>query len=169
MALGLVTYSATLTLTISPFFKEGQNTIGWSATTSTGVRYLPQGASNGSLPGAPTDPPTSSFAFETQTGSGWVEVGTSTQAKLTDFLSFKIFVLTWNSTSWNNATLYVNNTFSVQLVGGIDGTNASSVGFLHISTGASQTFYAIQVNYVLAATPADNSAAVVFAYTPNLN
>ena len=117
-------------------------------TTSTGARYLPQGAANGSLPGAPSDPPTSSFAFETQTGSGWVKVGTSTQAKLTDFLSFKIYVLTWTGVLWINATLYKDTTFVVPVVGGIDGTNASSVGYLHIITRV-QTFYAIQVNYIL--------------------
>lgn len=169
VALGLVTYSASLTLTINPFFKEGLNTIGWSMTTSTGARYLPQGASNGSLPGAPSDSLTSSFAFRTQNGTGWVRVGTSTQAKLTDFQSFKIFVLTWNSSSWSNATLYTNNTFLAQLVGGIDGTSSVSVGYLHVSTGAPQVFYAIQVNYILAASPADTSTSVVFSYTPNLN
>ena len=138
-------------------------------TTSSGTRYLPQGATNGTLPGTPTDPPTTSFAFRTQTGSGWVKLGTSTQAKLTDFQSFKIFVLTWNSSSWNNATLYVDTTFLVTLTGGIDGTISTSVGYLHVSTGAPQVFYAIQVNYVLAATPADTSSSVVFTYTPNLN
>jgi hypothetical protein len=169
VALGLVTYTATLTLNFNPFFKEGLDTIGWSMTTATGTRYLPQGVSNGSLPGSPSDPPTSSFAFVTQTGSGWVKIGTSTQAKLADFLSFKIFVLTWNSSSWNNATLYVDNTFLVTLVGGIDGTNSTSVGYVHVSTGAPQVFYAIQVNYILAATPVDTSTSVVFTYTPNLN
>ncbi len=169
VTLGLVTYSATLTLTISPFFKEGLSTIGWSMTTASGARYLPQGATNGTLPGTPSDPPTSSFAFRTQTGSGWVKVGTSTQAKLTDFQSFKIFVLTWNSSTWNNATLYTDNTFSVTLVGGINGTLASSVGYLHISSGAPQVFYAIQVNYILVGTPADATATVTFTYTPNLN
>lgn len=166
VALALVTYSATLTLTINPFFKVGLNSINWSVTTSTGARYLPNGAS---IPGTPSDPPTSSFAFRTQTGSGWVQVGTSTQAKPADFLSFRIFVLTWNSSSWNNATLYVDNTFLVPLVGGIDGTSASSVGYLHVSTGAPLVFYAIQVNYILAPTPADTSTTVVFSYTPNLN
>lgn len=166
VALGLVTYSATLTLTISPFFKEGLNPISWRMTTSSGSRYLP---GNNTIPGTPTDPPTNSYAFETQTGAGWVKVGTSTQAKVTDFLSFKIFVLTWNSSSWNNATQYTDTTFLVPLVGGINGTSASSVGYLHISTGTPQVFYAIQVNYVLAPSPADNSTTVTFSYTPNLN
>ena len=167
VTLGLVTYSATLNLTISPFFKEGLNTVSWRMTTSSGSRYLP---GNNTLPSTPTDPPTTSFAFETQTGGGWVKVRASTPAPLaTDFLSFRIFVLTWNSSQWLNATLYTSATFAAQVSGGIDGTNSSSVGYLHVLAGGAQVFFAVQVSYSLAPAPVDSTTSVVFEYTPNLN
>ncbi len=166
VTLGLVTYSASVTLTISPFFKEGLNTINWRMTTSSGSRFLP---GNNTLPSTPTDPPTTSFAFETQTGGGWVKVRASTSAPLdTDFLSFKIFVLTWNSSFWTNATLFTSSAFTVTVSGGIDGTNSSSVGYMHILSGG-QIFVALQVIYSLAATPVDSTTSVVFEYTPNLS
>ncbi len=77
-------------------------------------------------------------------------------------------MLSWNSSSWNNATLFIDTTFTAKVAGGIDGTNSSSVGYLHVLTGA-QVFFTVQVIYILAAAPVDFTTSVIFEYTPNLN
>ncbi len=167
VALALVTYSATITITFSPFFTLGLNTSAWTTNTASGSRYLP---GNTAVPGTPGPiTATTTFAFSTITGGGYVQIGTSTAAKTTDFSSFKIFVLVFNSTTWNNATIYTTSAFSTVLSGGVDGTNTATSGFIHIVSAQPQTYFAIQVNYVLVGTPADTSANVVFAYTPSLN
>lgn len=167
VALALVTYTATITITFSPFFTLGQATGAWTTNTSSGTRYLP---GNTVIPGTPGPvTATTTFAFSTITGGGYVQIGTSTAAKTTDFSSFKIFVLVFNSTVWNNATMYTSSTFGTVLSGGVDGTSTANSGFIHIVSAQPQTYFAIQVNYILVGTPADPSANVVFAYTPSLS
>lgn len=167
VALALVTYTATITITFSPFFTLGQATGAWSTNTASGTRYLP---GNTVIPGTPGPvTATTTFAFSTITGGGYVQVGTSTAAKPTDFQSFKIFVLVFNSTVWNNATIYTSSAFTSVLSGGVDGTNTATSGFIHVVAGQPQTYFAIEVIYILQGTPADTTANVVFAYTPSLN
>lgn len=164
VTLALVTYTPTLTLSINPFFKVGLSSINWSMTTSSGTRYLPNGTD---LVSNPSDPPTTSFAFRTQTGGGWVKLGIAQAVSLTQFLSVKVFILSWNSTLWVNDTMFTDSTFLVPVMGGLDGTSTLSAAFIHVSAGGT-LFYSIQINYALAGSPT-GTPTEQFSYTPNLN
>ncbi len=175
VALALVTYTATVTLNFSAFFVQGMgNTASWTLSTSSGTRYLPGNQANAgtNTPGAPAQTNTTSFAFYTITGKGYVKINLAANVPTADFNSYRIFVLTFNTTTWNNATLYASSTYSTtgHIVGGIDGTgvNASALTAYLLIGQAAQVFYAIQVNYILAPTPGA-STTTTFNYTPSLN
>ncbi len=173
VALALVTYTATVNISFNAFFVQGITTqTSWSMTTSSGTRYLPGRTFTTGI-GTPVTPTTgnlTSFAFYTQTGQGNVKINLQSNMVTTNFGSFNIFVLSWNGANWVNATIFSSTLLTTRIVGGIDGTGVNAtatIGYLNINT-ATQTFYAVQVNYALAAAPSGTPQAL-FNYTPSLN
>jgi hypothetical protein len=169
VALALVTYTATVNISFTTFFTLGQNSLTWTAlSTSSGTRYLP---GDTVVPGTPTIGTTSSFAFETITGKGYVKISLSANVPTADFSQFRVFVLTFNSTTWNNATLYASPTYSTTgHVIGVEGTgtNASALVAYLLIGQTPQVFYALQINYILTGNPS-GTPSVTFDYVPSLN
>ncbi|NIQ05365.1 MAG: hypothetical protein GWO20_06450 [Candidatus Korarchaeota archaeon] len=172
VALALVSYTATLTITpVSPF-TMGATTDSWTIYVNDvdEVRYLPgEGTPAGStVPAMAPNGGANTYAFRVNTDAGAsmaVNITLTSPVNNSEFSKFEITVLRYNSstTQWDNATLYDAPT------GGstksyIDGLT-NDYGYIQQSTSLSR-YYLMKVVYSFDLVDVTTAITVDFNYTP---
>ena len=161
IALALVVYTASVTMTPTAQFTLGASTDSWTVYINevNQVRYLP----GGSTP--PVD--TSTYAFRVTTGPS---KGCSVQIELTSaissslFSNFDITVMYWSSGSgWASATLYDAATGG-SAISSIDGLTTNP-GYIQQAAGA-DLYYLVRVTYSYDIVDTTTPVIATFQYTP---
>lgn len=175
IALALVNYTATITITPIKPFTVGAITDYWGIYVNDvdEIRYLPgdPGSANGTIkPEPPVYTNTSTYAFHVVTDANKVcavKIELTAPVNNTKFTKFEITVLRWNATfpgQWQSETLYdAESGTTAKVPAYIDG-RAADVGYVH-QEKSEEHFYLIQVTYsyeVDETTP----VYVTFQYTP---
>ena len=158
IALALVVYTASVTITPTTQFSIGATTDSWDVYVNDvdQYRYLPGGSSQ------PADTTTYAFILNTQTRGCAVQIEL-TSAMSAPFSKFEIRVMYWSG-SWQSAQLYDSATGG-STIDFIDGTDTTP-GFIRQGAGTGDTYYLVEVTYSYdtAGTPA--VATATFQYTP---
>lgn len=162
IALALVVYTASVTITPTSQFTLGTSTYTWTIYVNevNQVRYLPGGSS------LPADG-TTTYAFRVSTTSK----GCAVQIELTPamssslFSNFDITVMEWQpGTGWVSATLYDAATggSSISSINGL----TTAAGYIRQAAGASDTSYLIRVTYSYDLVDTATPVTATFQYTP---
>jgi hypothetical protein len=172
VALALVNYTTTVTITPVKPFTQGATTDDWTIYVNDvdQVRYLPgEGTPAGStVPASSPNGGSDTYAFKVDTDAGRsmaVNVTLTSAVDNTKFSKFEITVTFWNTTtsSWADATLYDAQT------GGstksyIDGLT-NDYGYIQQSVSTSR-YYLIKITYSYDLVDTTTAISVSFNYTP---
>ncbi len=173
IALALVYYSATVTITPKKIFTVGATSHSWTVYVNdeNEIRYLPSNASTpaGSFPpNSPSisDPNTYAFYVSTEADKACaVNITMSTPADSSKFSKFEVTVKQWvpATSSWANTLLY-NAPTGGSIKSFIDGTT-NDYGYVQhpVSTN---TYYLICVTYSYDLVDTTDLVTVTFQYTP---
>lgn len=165
IALALVTYLATVTITPVAQFSQGATSGSWAVYVNDvdKVRYLPGG------PIEPTfnasDPNT--YAFKVVTDASKVcavKIELVSAVNSSKFSKFQITVKYWNGTAWVDEILYNSATGSTTKPY-IDGLTAGDAGYIHQSVSTTK-YYLIRVTYSYDLTDETTQETVTLKYTP---
>jgi hypothetical protein len=159
VAIALVVYTASVTITPATQFTLGVSSDSWAVYINDvdQVRYLPGGS---------ILPDSSSYAFSLDTTNR----GCAVQIELTSamdsarFSRFDITVMYWDGSGWTSAQLYDSATGGSTITS-IDGTTTNA-GFIRQASGTSTTYYLVQVTYSYDQVALLGSVTATFQYTP---
>lgn len=166
VALALVAYTATVTITRTQQFTIGVKTQAWEVYVNDvdQVRYLP---------GADTKPPNdaSPCAFSVKTTDNKdcaVKIELQTAMNPADFSKFQIRVYYYFGGSWVSAQLYDADLVTLKSAGFIDGLSADS-GYI-VQQGAGTLNYLVEVTYSYdqPTLTAGDTVTALFDYTPTV-
>ncbi|UCH32157.1 MAG: hypothetical protein JSV05_01850 [Candidatus Bathyarchaeota archaeon] len=165
IALSLVTYTGTITITPTIQFTIGATSDSWTVYVNdvNETRYLPGGF---------TEPPLNvgdpnTYAFQTVTDANQVcaiKIELTSAINNSKFSNFNITAKYWNGTAWDNETLYDAATGST-IKPYIDGLTPGDTGYLHQSTSTTR-YYLIEVTYSYDLVDETDQVSVTFQYTP---
>ncbi|TRO48908.1 hypothetical protein E2P60_00245 [Candidatus Bathyarchaeota archaeon] len=161
VAIALVMYTASVTITPTTQFTLGASTDSWNVYVNdvNQVRYLP----GGSTP--PVD--TSAYAFSLDTTNRGCAVRIELTAGMSSalFSNFDITVMYWQTGSgWTSAQLYDSATGG-SVISSIDGTTLNA-GFIRQGQGTGTTYYLVQVLYSYDLVDTTSAVTATFQYTP---
>jgi hypothetical protein len=162
IALALVVYTASVTMSPTQQFILGATTANWTVYVNevNEVRYLPGGNSQ------PVD--TSSYAFEVVTDANKacaVQIELTAAMSSALFSNFDITVLYWlGGSGWVSAQLYDSPTGG-STISSIDGLTAGDVGYIQ-QAASSDVYYLVQVTYSYDLVDTTTPVTATFQYTP---
>ncbi len=165
IALSLVTYNGTIT--ISPTI---QFTIG--ATSDSWIVYVNDVNETRCLPGGFTEPPLNigdpnTYAFQATTDVNKVcaiKIELTSAINSSKFSNFNITVKYWNGTAWDNEILYDAATGSATKPY-IDGLTSGDSGYIHQNISTTR-YYLIKVTYSYDLIDETDQVSVTFQYSP---
>ncbi len=172
VALALVSYTTTVTITpVSPF-TQGATTDAWTVYVNDvdEVRYLPgEGTPAGStVPALAPNGGANTHAFRVATDAGSsmaVNITLASPVNNSEFSKFEIRTLIWNASvsAWDNATLYDAPTGGIPKAF-IDGLT-NDFGYIQQSPSLTR-YYLITVTYSYDLVASTTAITVDFVYTP---
>ena len=161
IAIALVVYTASVTITPTTQFTLGAATDSWTVYVNdvNQVRYLP----GGSTP--PVDTSTYAFSLDTTNRGCAVQIELTAAMSGSLFSNFDITVMYWQSGSgWASAQLYDSETGG-SAISSIDGTTTNA-GFIRQTSGTGTTYYLVQVTYSYDLVDTTTAVTATFQYTP---
>ncbi len=170
IALALVTYTASVTITPTQQFTVGATSASWTvyANDVNETRYLPGlGSPAGSLEPTFNASDTDTYAFKVATDADKVcavRIELTSAVDSSKFSKFEITVKYWNGLAWDDETLYDAATGS-STKSYIDGLAPGDFGYIHQGT-LETTYYLLEVVYSYDLTDETTQIAVTFQYTP---
>ena len=161
IAMALVFYTASITMTPASQFEIGVDDVSWTAyiNEQNEVRYLPGDTIR------PADG-SSTYAFRVTTDAAKtcaVQIQLETAMDPALFTNFDITVSYWSSSGWTAATLYTTATGSTTM-SAIDGLTTNA-GYIQ-QAASSVTSYMIEVTYSYDLVDDTNPITATFNYTP---
>jgi hypothetical protein len=170
IALALVTYTASVTITPTQQFTVGATSASWTVYMNdvNETRYLP---GSGSPPGS-SEPTfnasdTETYAFKAVTDADKVcavKIELMSAVNSSKFSEFQITVEYWNGSAWDAETLYDAATGS-GTKSYIDGLTSGDFGYIHQGT-LETTYYLLKVVYSYDLTDEATQITATFQYTP---
>jgi hypothetical protein len=164
IALALVEYTATLTITPTEQFTIGTTTDSWTVYVNevNQVRYLPGASSQPTFDSGDT----STYAFSVVTDANKVcavKIELTSAMNSSKFSNFDITVQYWTGAAWADAILYNAATGSTTMTE-IDGLTTTA-GYLH-QVVSTTTYYLIKVTYSYDLVDDTDQVTASFKYTP---
>lgn len=170
IALALVPYTATVTISQTQQFTVGATSASWTIYVNdvNQTRYLPgSGSPAGSEEPTFNASDSSTYAFKVVTDADKVcavKIELTSAVNNSRFSKFEITAKYWNVSVWENETLY-NATTGSTTKSYIDGLTSGDAGYVH--QGKSETaYYLIQVIYSYDQVDETTEVTVTFQYTP---
>jgi hypothetical protein len=161
VAVALVVYTASVTITPTTQFTLGASSDSWNVYVNdvNQVRYLP----GGSTP--PVDTSTYAFSLDTTNRGCAVQIELTAAMSSSLFSNFDITVMYWQTGSgWTSAQLYDSATGG-SAISSIDGTTTNA-GFIRQASGTGTTYYLVQVTYSYDLVDTTSAVTATFQYTP---
>jgi len=165
IALALVVYTATVTITPTQQFTKGAISDSWTVYVNDvdEVRYFPGGSTEPTFNAG--DPNTYAFNVTTDAQKNCsVKIELTAAVNSSKFSNFNITVEYWTGAAWADETLYAGATGSTTK-SYIDGLSSGDAGYIHKS-GATTRYYLIKVTYSYDQTDETTQVTVTFQYTP---
>ena len=165
VALALVTYTATVTITPTQQFTQGAATDSWSVYVNDvdAVRYLPGGSTEPTFNASDTD----TYAFKVVTYADKVcavKIELTAAVNSSKFSNFNITAKYWTGAAWADETLYDAATGSTTK-SYIDGLIGGDAGYVHQAVSTTR-YYLIKVTYSYDLVDETTQVLVDFQYTP---
>ncbi len=170
IALALVTYTASVTITPTQQFTVGATSASWTVYMNdvNETRYLPgSGSPAGSEEPTFNASDTGTYAFKVVTDADKVcavKIELTSAVNSSKFSKFEITTKYWNGSAWDTETLYDAATGS-NPKSFIDGLTSGDAGYIHQGTSEA-TYYLLKVVYSYALTDEATQITVTFQYTP---
>jgi len=170
IALALVTYTASVTITPTQQFTVGATSASWTVYMNdvNETRYLPgSGSPAGSLEPTFNASDTGTYAFKVATDANKVcavRIELTSTVNSSKFSKFQITAKYWNGSAWDTETLYDSATGS-STKSYIDGLTSGDFGYIHQGT-LETTYYLLKVVYSYDLIDEASQIAVTFQYTP---
>jgi len=161
IAIALVVYTASVTITPATQFTLGASSDSWNVYINdvNQVRYLP----GGSTP--PVDTSTHAFLLNTQNRGCAVQIELTAAISTSLFSNFDITVMYWQSGSgWTSAQLCDSDTGGSP-ISSIDGTTTNA-GYIRQASGIGDTYYIVRVTYSYDLVDTTTAVTTTFQYTP---
>jgi hypothetical protein len=165
IALALVTYTASVTITPVKQFTIGATSDSWTVYVNDvdKMRYLPGGSSEPTC--NPSNPNTYAFYVATDANQVCaVKIELTSAVNSSKFSKFQITVKYWTGSAWADATLYAGPTGGTTKAY-IDGLTSGDAGYIH-QDFSSTGYYLICVTYSYDLVDETTQVAVTFQYTP---
>jgi hypothetical protein len=163
IALALVVYTASVTITPTAQFTLGTSSNSWTVYINEvdQIRYLPGGDT---LPA--TGATTNAFSLDTTNRACAVQIELTSAMDSSRFSNFDITVMYYDADlpGWTSAQLYDSATGSGTLTS-IDGLTTNA-GFIRQAAGESTTYYLVQVTYSYNLVDTTSAVTATFQYTP---
>jgi hypothetical protein len=163
VAIALVVYSASVTITPTTQFTLGASTDSWTVYVNdqNQVRYLP----GGETPPA-TGATGNAFSLDTTNRGCAVKIELTSAMDSLLFSNFDITVMYYDpgAPGWASAQLYDSETGG-SAIGSIDGTTTNA-GFIRQASGSGTTYYLVQVTYSYDLVDTTTAVTATFQYTP---
>jgi hypothetical protein len=170
IALALVAYTATVTVTPTQQFTIGATTASWTVYVNdvNETRYLPgSGSPAGSAEPTFNASVSSTYAFKVVTDADKVcavKIELTSAVNSSKFSKFEITAKYWTGAAWADETLYAAATGSTTK-SYINGLTSGDAGYIH--QGVSTTrYYLIKVTYSYDLVDETTQITVTFQYTP---
>ena len=170
IALALVAYTATVTITPTQQFTIGATTATWTVYVNDvdETRYLP-GSGSPAGSGEPTfnSSDTDTYAFKVVTDADKVcavKIDLTSAVNSSKFSNFNITARFWTGAAWADEVLYDAATGSTTK-SYIDGLSAGDAGYIHQAVSTTR-YYLIKVTYSYDLVDATDQVTVTFQYTP---
>jgi hypothetical protein len=165
IAVALVTYSASVTVTPVQQFTIGSSSDSWTIYVNEvdQVRYLPGASSVPIFDSSDLN----TYAFRVATDADKtcaVKIELTSVMDSGKFSNFDITVDYWNGAAWVSSTLYDSATGSTT-ISEIDGLSVGAAGYIHqdIST---TTYYLVKASYSYDLVDDTTQITTIFQYTP---
>lgn len=165
IALALVTYTASVTITPTKQFTIGATASSWTVYVNdvNKVRYLPGGSTEPTLNTSNTN----TYAFKVVTDANQVcavKIELTSAVNSSKFSNFNITTRSSTGGAWADETLYAASTGSTTK-SYINGLTAGDAGYIHQGVSTT-TYYEIKVTYSYDKVDATAQVTVTFQYTP---
>ncbi len=170
IAIALVTYTASVTITPTQQFTVGATSASWTVYMNdvNETRYLPgSGSPAGSSEPTFNASDTETYAFKAVTDADKVcavRIELTSAVNSSKFSKFQITVKNWNGSAWDAETLYDAATGS-STKSYIDGLTSGDFGYIHQGT-LETTYYLLKVVYSYDLTDETTQITATFEYTP---
>jgi len=170
IAIALVTYTASVTITPTQQFTVGATSASWTVYMNdvNETRYLPgSGSPAGSSEPTFNSSDTETYAFKAVTDAYKVcavRIELTSAVNSSKFSKFQITVKYWNGSAWDAETLYDAATGS-STKSYIDGLTSGDFGYIHQGT-LETTYYLLKVVYSYDLTDETTQITATFEYTP---
>ncbi len=170
IAIALVTYTASVTITPTQQFTVGATSASWTVYMNdvNETRYLPgSGSPAGSSEPTFNASDTETYAFKAVTDADKVcavRIELTSAVNSSKFSKFQITVKNWNGSAWDAETLYDSATGS-STKSYIDGLTSGDFGYIHQGT-LETTYYLLKVVYSYDLTDETTQITATFEYTP---
>jgi hypothetical protein len=170
IALALVIYTASVTITPTQQFTVGATSASWTVYMNdvNETRYLPgSGSPAGSSEPTFNASDTETYAFKAVTDADKVcavRIELTSAVNSSKFSKFQITVKHWNGSAWDAETLYDAATGSITK-SYIDGLTSGDFGYIHQDT-LETTYYLLKVVYSYDLTDETTQITATFQYTP---
>lgn len=168
IALALVTYNVTVTITPEQQFTIGADSASWTVYLNDvdAVRYLPD---SGTLDEEPifNAGDSNTYAFKVVTSTDKVcavKIELTSTVNSSKFSKFEITAKYWNSSAWDAETLYSATTGSTTK-SYIDGLVSGDAGYIHQDASTTR-YYLITVTYCYDLVDETTQIRETFQYTP---
>ena len=165
IALALVVYSASVTVTPIQQFTIGSSSDSWTIYVNEidQIRYLPGGFSEPAFDSG--DPNTYAFRVITDANKPCaVEIELTSAMDSGKFSNFDITVDYWTGAAWAPATLYDSATGPTTITE-IDGLSAGAAGYIHQAVSTT-TYYLVKATYSYDLVDDTTQVTATFQYTP---
>ena len=170
IALALVAYTATVTITPTQQFTIGATTATWTVYVNdvNEARYLPgSGSPAGSAETTFNSSDTDTYALKVVTDADKVcavKIDLTSAVNSSKFSNFNITARFWTGAAWADEPLYDAATGSTTK-SYIDGLSAGDAGYIHQAVSTTR-YYLIKVTYSYDLVDATDQVTVTFQYTP---
>jgi len=170
IALALVTYTASVTITPTQQFTVGATSASWTVYMNdvNETRYLPgSGSPAGSSEPTFNASDTETYAFKAVTDADKVcavRIELISAVNSSKFSKFQITAEYWNGSAWDAETLYDAATGS-SAKSYIDGLTSGDSGYIHQDT-LETTYYLLKAVYSYDLTDEATQITATFQYTP---
>ncbi len=165
IALALVVYSASVTVTPTQQFTIGSSSDSWAIYVNEldQIRYLPGGSSQPAFNSS--DPSTYAFRVVTDDDKPCaVKIEITTAMDSGKFSNFDITVDYWTGAAWAPATLYDSATGSTTITE-IDGLSADAAGYVQQAMSTTR-HYLVKTTYSYDLVDDTTQITATFQYTP---
>jgi hypothetical protein len=165
IALALVVYTASLTVTPTQQFTIGATSDSWTVYVNdvNQARYFPGGSSQPTFSAGNAN----TYAFKVVTDANKVcavKIELTSAMNSSKFSTFTITAQYWTGAAWADATLYDAATGSTPKAS-INGLTSGDNAYIHHATSTT-TYYLIKVTYSYDLVDATTQVTATFQYTP---